>query len=56
MAVSYGGQAAFFEKGVMRSPGSWAVAIRTPEGDITEVVRDIEGRPCSSTVGSSGFQ
>ena len=26
----------------MRSPSSWAIAIRTPEGDITEVVRDIE--------------
>ena len=27
---------------MMRSPSSWAVAIRTPEGDITEVVREIE--------------
>ena len=26
---------------MMRSPSSWAVAIRTPEGDITEVVREI---------------
>ena len=25
----------------MRSPSSWAVAIRTPEGEITEVVQDI---------------
>jgi uncharacterized protein YqhQ len=41
MAVSYGGQAVL-EGVMMRSPSSWAVAIRTPEGDITEVVRDIE--------------
>jgi uncharacterized protein YqhQ len=27
---------------MMRSPSSWAVAIRSPEGDITEVVREIE--------------
>src|SRR6187431_2183976 len=27
---------------MMRSPSSWAVAVRTPEGDITEVVREIE--------------
>jgi uncharacterized protein YqhQ len=27
---------------MMRSPSSWAVAIRSPEGDITEVVRGIE--------------
>ena len=40
MAVSYGGQAVL-EGVMMRSPSSWAVAIRTPEGDITEVVRDI---------------
>ena len=26
---------------MMRSPSSWAVAIRTPEGDITEVIREI---------------
>ncbi len=25
----------------MRSPSSWAVAIRTPEGEITEVIREI---------------
>ena len=40
MAVSYGGQAVL-EGVMMRSPSSWAVAIRTPDGDITEVVRDI---------------
>ena len=40
MAVSYGGQAVL-EGVMMRSPSSWAVAIRTPEGDITEVVQDI---------------
>ena len=40
MAVSYGGQAVL-EGVMMRSPSSWAVAIRTPEGDITEVIREI---------------
>jgi uncharacterized protein YqhQ len=40
MAVSYGGQAVL-EGVMMRSPSSWAVAIRTPEGDITEVVQDV---------------
>ncbi len=40
MAVSYGGQAVL-EGVMMRSPSSWAVAIRTPEGEITEVVQDI---------------
>ena len=40
MAVSYGGQAVL-EGVMMRSPSSWAVAIRTPEGDITEVVNEI---------------
>jgi uncharacterized protein YqhQ len=40
MAVSYGGQAVL-EGVMMRSPSSWAVAVRTPEGDITEVVKDI---------------
>src|SRR6186713_1995582 len=39
-AVSYGGQAVL-EGVMMRSPSSWAVAIRTPEGEITEVVQDI---------------
>ena len=41
MAVSYGGQAVL-EGVMMRSPSSWAVAIRTPEGDIEEVVNDIK--------------
>jgi uncharacterized protein YqhQ len=40
MAVSYGGQAVL-EGVMMRSPSSWAVAVRTPEGEITEVVQDI---------------
>ena len=35
-----GGQAVL-EGVMMRSPSSWSVAIRTPEGDITEVVREI---------------
>src|SRR5215510_13007158 len=39
-AVSYGGQAVL-EGVMMRSPSSWAVAVRTPEGEITEVVQDI---------------
>jgi uncharacterized protein YqhQ len=41
MAASFGGQAVI-EGVMMRSPSSWAVAIRTPEGDITEVIRAIE--------------
>jgi uncharacterized protein YqhQ len=41
MKVSYGGQAVL-EGVMMRSPSSWAVAVRTPEGDITEVIRGIE--------------
>ncbi len=40
MAVSYGGQAVL-EGVMMRSASNWAVAVRTPEGDITEVVQDI---------------
>ena len=40
MAVSYGWQAVL-EGVMMRSPSSWAVAVRTPEGEITEVVNDI---------------
>ena len=40
MAISYGGQAVL-EGVMMRSPSSWAVAVRTPEGDITEVVNEI---------------
>ena len=46
MAVSYGGQAVL-EGVMMRSPSSWAVAIRTPDGDITEVVRT-SARRCSA--------
>ncbi len=41
MKVSYGGQAVL-EGVMMRSPSSWAVAVRTPEGDITEVIRPID--------------
>jgi uncharacterized protein YqhQ len=41
MSVAYGGQAVL-EGVMMRSPSSWAVAIRTPEGDIEEVVNAIE--------------
>jgi uncharacterized protein YqhQ len=41
MKITYGGQAVL-EGVMMRSPSSWAVAIRSPEGDITEVVRGIE--------------
>jgi uncharacterized protein YqhQ len=41
MRITFGGQAVL-EGVMMRSPSSWAVAIRTPEGDITEVVREIE--------------
>ena len=40
MAVSYGGQAVL-EGVMMRSASNWAVAVRTPEGDITEIVHDI---------------
>jgi uncharacterized protein YqhQ len=40
MRITYGGQAVL-EGVMMRSPSSWAVAVRTPEGDITEVVREI---------------
>jgi uncharacterized protein YqhQ len=40
MAVSYGGQAVL-EGVMMRSASNWAVAVRTPEGDITEVVQEI---------------
>jgi uncharacterized protein YqhQ len=38
--VTYGGQAVL-EGVMMRSPSSWAVAVRTPEGDIEEVLNDI---------------
>ena len=39
-SVSYGGQAVL-EGVMMRSASNWAVAVRTPEGDITEVVREV---------------
>jgi uncharacterized protein YqhQ len=39
--ITYGGQAVL-EGVMMRSPSSWAVAVRTPEGDIEEVIRAIE--------------
>src|SRR5574338_583538 len=40
MSVSYGGQAVL-EGVMMRGPSCWAVAVRTPEGQIEEVVRDV---------------
>src|SRR6188472_3251087 len=40
MSVSYGGQAVL-EGVMMRGPSCWAVAIRTPEGGIEEVVKDV---------------
>src|SRR5687767_15200635 len=39
-SVSYGGQAVL-EGVMMRSASNWAVAVRTPEGDIAEIVHDI---------------
>jgi uncharacterized protein YqhQ len=39
-AVTYGGQAVL-EGVMMRGPSCWAVAVRTPEGGIEEVVRDV---------------
>ena len=39
-SISYGGQAVL-EGVMMRSASNWAVAVRTPEGDITEIVHDI---------------
>jgi uncharacterized protein YqhQ len=38
--VSYGGQAVL-EGVMMRGPSCWAVAVRTPEGGIQEVVREV---------------
>ena len=40
MSVSYGGQAVL-EGVMMRGPSCWAVAVRTPEGGIQEVVQDV---------------
>ena len=39
-SVSYGGQAVL-EGVMMRSASNWAVAVRTQEGDITEIVHEI---------------
>ena len=39
-SISYGGQAVL-EGVMMRSASNWAVAVRTPEGDIAEIVHDI---------------
>ena len=49
MKITYGGQAVL-EGVMMRSPSSWAVAVRTPEGDITEVVREIADATEQATV------
>src|SRR5262245_65775533 len=38
--TAYGGQAVL-EGVMMRGPSCWAVAVRTPEGGIEEVVRDV---------------
>jgi uncharacterized protein YqhQ len=40
MAATFGGQAVL-EGVMMRSPTAWAVAVRTPSGEIAQVVRDI---------------
>jgi uncharacterized protein YqhQ len=40
LAASFGGQAVL-EGVMMRSPSSWAVAVRTPDGEIAQVVRGI---------------
>ena len=40
MAASYGGQAVL-EGVMMRSPTRWAVAVRTPAGEIAQVVNDV---------------
>jgi uncharacterized protein YqhQ len=40
MSASFGGQAVL-EGVMMRSPSSWAVAVRKPNGTIVEVVRDV---------------
>ena len=48
LRVSYGGQAVL-EGVMMRGPSCWAVAVRTPDGGIEEVVRDVVARRCSAT-------
>ena len=40
MATAIGGQAVL-EGVMMRSPSSWAVAVRKPDGEIAEVVNEI---------------
>src|SRR5262245_46279504 len=40
MAAAYGGQAVL-EGVMMRSPTRWAVAVRTPQGEIAQVVNEI---------------
>jgi uncharacterized protein YqhQ len=40
VGITYGGQAVL-EGVMMRSPSFWAVAVRTPAGEIAEVVRDV---------------
>jgi uncharacterized protein YqhQ len=40
MAATFGGQAVL-EGVMMRSPTAWAVAVRTPSGEIAQVVKDI---------------
>jgi uncharacterized protein YqhQ len=40
MAATFGGQAVL-EGVMMRSPTAWAVAVRTPSGEIAKVVKDI---------------
>src|SRR2546423_1908800 len=43
MASTVGGQAVL-EGVMMRGPGNWAVAVRTPSGDIAQVSRSIESQ------------
>jgi uncharacterized protein YqhQ len=43
MASTVGGQAVL-EGVMMRGPGNWAVAVRTPSGDIAQVSRSIDSR------------
>ena len=53
MANNIGGQAVL-EGVMMRSPSKWAVAVRKPDGQIAEVVKDIESpmaRPFSRITG-----
>ena len=40
MAASIGGQAVL-EGVMMRGPSSWAVAVRRPDGRISEIVHDV---------------